>query len=65
MLGKNIFNLRADTEIGMAKDGVVRNSFAMTLLQIIQRDYIYSARQQHLTANTADIACGPSNQNVQ
>ena len=32
MLGEHIFNLRADTKIGMAKDGVRRNGFAMALL---------------------------------
>ena len=46
MLGEHFFNLRAYAEIRMAKDGLTRNSFAMALLQIIQRNYVYSARQQ-------------------
>jgi hypothetical protein len=65
MLGKNIFNLRANTQIGMAKEGVLRHGFAMALQQIIERNYVCAARQQHLTANAADIARSPGNQKVQ
>jgi hypothetical protein len=65
MFGENIFNLRADGKIGMAKDGTGGDGFAMTLQQIVQSNYAYPPRQQGLTANTADITRSAGDQNVQ
>ena len=56
MARKDLLDLRADTEIDMAKKHGTRNRGTMAFL-VVQRDHADSAREQNFGANASNVAC--------